>query len=306
MDGMTGPVRTGAQGVAEVIARNDSAIVFGMPGGNTMSVFDGLRDRAEHVECVLVREESLGTMMAEAYGRLAGRPAVVMGQGAWILSVGGIGLIEAQLGASPVVALLDLSEGGTLSHHGVYQSGGGGYGSYELTEAVRAVTKRTFVAEDPVQAVQLTQLAFKHAVTGEPGPVAVVFHSRALAGPLEAPDLERIYFDRGYASPVPVASEASIELAASALRGATAPVVIAGNGCRRAEAALEAFATQLGVPVVTTPAGKGIIPETHPLSLGSMGTFGQDAANALVARADLIVAVGTKLSASDTLDESPT
>src|SRR5699024_7312403 len=105
------PGSTGAQGVAHVIAGLDRPLVFGLPGGHTVEVFDALRDHAESVEAVLVREESLGTVMAEAYGRLAGSPAIVIAQGAWILGAGGIGVMEAHLGASPMVILLDATEG---------------------------------------------------------------------------------------------------------------------------------------------------------------------------------------------------
>uniref|UniRef100_UPI00055E622F thiamine pyrophosphate-binding protein n=1 Tax=Arthrobacter sp. TB 23 TaxID=494419 RepID=UPI00055E622F len=119
------PGTTGAQGIAHVISSMQDPIVFGMPGGHMVEVFDALRDLGD-VEAVLVREESLGTVMAEAYGRLTDRAAVVMAQGAWILGAGGIGVMEAHLGASPMVVLIDATEGGSYSHHGPYQSGFGG------------------------------------------------------------------------------------------------------------------------------------------------------------------------------------
>src|SRR6516162_400266 len=61
----------------------------------------------------------------------------------------------------------------------------------------------------------------------------------------------------------------------------------------------------LGLPVATTASGKGVFPETHPLALGVFGTFGLDAANAVVAAADLVLAVGTKLGPTDTANENP-
>ncbi|MCK6210060.1 thiamine pyrophosphate-binding protein [Georgenia sp. EYE_87] len=298
---------TGAQGVAEVIATFEKPIVFGMPGGHTVQIYDALRDHQDTVESVLVREESIGTVMAEAYGRLSGRVAVVMAQGAWVLGAGGIGVMEAHLGSSPMVVLIDTTEGGTYSHHGPYQSGFGGYGAYDLPAAMAAITKRTFVATDPVQAVQMTQLAAKHALEGEPGPVAVVFHSDALLNNFTEADATRVFIDRNYLSPVPTTTDAAIADAAAAISGSERPVVVAGNGVRD-DAGLDAlltFAEALDIPVATTTSGKSVFAEDHPLAAGVMGSFGQNSANTIVGDADLIIAVGTKLGSTDTIDEKP-
>ena len=64
-----------------------------------------------------------------------------------------------------------------------------------------AITKRTFVAGDPTQALQMTQLAIKHATSGEPGPVAVIFHGRSLFERLDPAVQPPAYLDRSYASP---------------------------------------------------------------------------------------------------------
>jgi acetolactate synthase-1/2/3 large subunit len=297
----------GAQGVAQVIATMQRPIVFGMPGGHTVQIFDALRDLGGDVEGVLVREESIGTVMAESYGRLSGRPAVVMAQGAWILGAGGIGIMEAHLGSSPMVVLLDATEGGSFAHHGPYQSGFGGYGAYDLPAAMAAITKRTFLALDPVQAVQMTQLAIKHAVAGEPGPVAVIFHSRALLDRFQLDDLRRLHLGHDYRSPVPMVDPGGLEAAARAIGAARRPVVLAGNGARdeAARAALLTFAETHDVPVVTTPGGKSVFAEDHPLAAGVIGSFGHDTANAILGAADLVLAVGTKIGATDTMEGHP-
>ena len=115
-------------------------------------------------------------------GGLTGQPVVVMGQGEWIAGNAGQGFLEALLGSAPVLVLTEMSDGGPLSHHGYYQSGTGDYGSWDAVSALRGVTKRVMVSHDPAQAVQHTQLAIKHALTGEPGPVAVIYHGDALKG----------------------------------------------------------------------------------------------------------------------------
>jgi acetolactate synthase I/II/III large subunit len=306
MPASSGPF-SGAEAVARVLA-SETRFVFGLPGGHMMRVFDHLRDFTDSVRTVLVREESLGSVMAEAYGRLAGEPSVVMGQGAWLLGNAGIGIMEALLGSSPVVILGDTSEGGALSHHGPYQSGSGDYGSYDLRAAMSAITKRTFYALYPAQAAQLTQLAFKHATTGTPGPVAVLFHSNSLTGTVPAGGVPRVRFDTSYANRTRLApAEDDISAAYRALADSLRPVIIAGNGIRLSGAseALLQLVEQTEVPVVTTAGGKGVFPENHPLAGGVIGTFGQDCANQLVSDADVILAVGTRLGATDTANENP-
>jgi acetolactate synthase-1/2/3 large subunit len=299
---------TGAYAVASVLARMDDPVVFGIPGGYTMQIFDGIHAHGDTIRTFLVREESLATIMAEAHGRMTGRPAVVIGQGAWVLGNAGIGIMEALLGCSPMVILIDATDHGSFSHQGPYQGGLGGYGSYDLASAMRAITKRTFVANDPTQALQMTQLAIKHATTGEQGPVAVVFTSRSLYGVMDPGSEPPAYLDRSYAGPGKVkAPDSDLDAVIVAIDAAVAPVIIAGNGVRVAgsEQALLEFAVKAGIPVVSTPAGKGTFPEDHPLALGIMGPFGHETAIAGIGSSDLIIALGTKLGTSDTANYSP-
>ena len=85
-------------------------------------------------------------------------------------------------------------------------------------------------------------------------------------------------------------------------------MIIAGNGVRIAQARAELCARWRSArrhPVATTASGKGVFPETHPLALGVFGNFGLEAANAVVAEADVVLAVGTKLGPTDTAFENP-
>jgi acetolactate synthase-1/2/3 large subunit len=299
---------TGAQAVARVIAAQEDPLVLGMPGGHTVQIYDALYSLRDTVDTRLVRQESIATVMAEAHGRLTGAPAFVIGQGAWVLGNASIGIMEAHLGASPMVLLIDATDGGGFSHHGPYQAGFGGYGAYDLAAALRAITKQTFIATDATQALQMTQLAVKHARTGEPGPVAVVFHSRALFGRVEPDNQPPSFLGRIDTAVAPTkAEQPRLQDAAELFATSVKPVIIAGNGVRLAKAqrALVALAERLGAPVATTTGGKGVFPEDHELAVGVMGSFGHDSANAVVADADVLLAVGTKLGASDTANANP-
>jgi acetolactate synthase-1/2/3 large subunit len=162
------------------------------------------------------------------------------------------------------------------------------------------------VSLDPAQAVQHTQLALKHALTGEPGPVAVVFHSTALRGRIGPASTPRTYPTARYLPrPSTAVDRVVLEEAADVLAAAASPVVVAGNGVRvgQATAALAALAEALDVPVATTASGKGVFDEAHPLAAGVIGSFGWPSANEVVGAADVVLAVGTKLGPHDTADE---
>jgi acetolactate synthase-1/2/3 large subunit len=298
---------TGAQGVVAVLAAVPDLVVLGLPGGNMMMVVDELAAHPAPPKTILTREESVASVMAEALGRVTGKPAVVIGQGAWFLGLAGIGIMEAQLSSTPMVILVDATEGGGFSHHGAYQTGLGDYGGIDVVNGLRAITKRTFLALDPTQAAQMTQLAFKHATSGEPGPVAVVFHERALRDVVTERAGPRLHLDRDYVIPRNAApGPEQLDAAVAAIRQSERPVIIAGNGVRAggAEAALLRFSGQCRIPTATTPAGKGVFPEDDPLAVGVIGRFGHAVANDVVAGADLIIAIGTKLSATDTFKSS--
>jgi acetolactate synthase-1/2/3 large subunit len=296
-----------AEAIVDVLAEAGVGFVLGMPGGYVGSIFSALHGHPT-IRTIQVREESIGSTMAEAYGRLTGRPLVVMGQGEWIAGNAGQGFLEALLGCSPVVILTEMSDGGALSHHAPYQAGTADYGNWDARSALSGVTKRVMVSHDGAQAVQHTQLALKHALTGEPGPVAVIFHSASLRGRVGPDSKPRIYPTAAY---LPRPSDAvdtdALRAAVAALDGAARPVIIAGNGVRVGQAcdALAALARHLDVPVITTASGKGVYDETDPLAGGVMGSFGWPSANELVGGADVVMAVGTKLGPHDTADEHP-
>jgi len=289
--------------VARVLQEAGIEYVFGISGGHTGRIVSGLSQYQNQVRMVTVREESLAGVMAEVYGRLTRRPGVMLGQGPWVLGNGLIGTLEAYLSSSPMVLLTDFSDGPHFQLHAPYQQATGDYGSWDARRAFGGVTKQVMQATDPVAAVQATQLAIKHAMAGQPGPVAILFSHDALAG-MVAPDSQpALYPTRLYMPPPPPAAEpAAVAAAAEALLAAKRPVVVAGNGVRIAQAydQLRALSEAAGLPVATTAAGKGCFAETHPLALGVFGTFGTAAANACLGDADLVLVIGSKLSPSDT------
>src|SRR5437588_6756447 len=293
--------------VARVLQEAGIEMVFGISGGHTGRIVSGLSQYQNSVRTVLVREESLGGVMAEVYGRLTRRPGVLLGQGPWVLGNGLLGTIEAYLSSSPMLLLTDFSDAPRFMLHAPYQQATGDWGSWDARRAFSGVTKHVMQAHDPIAAVQATQLGIKHAMAGQPGPVAILYSHDSLAGTVAPDSQPTLYPTRHYLPPMPPpADERTVEAAAKAILAAQRPVVVAGNGVRIAQAydQLRRLAEAAGLPVATTAAGKGCFAETHPLALGVFGTFGTEAGNACVAEADLVLVVGSKLSPSDTAWEN--
>ena len=293
--------------VAQVLAEAGIEYVFGISGGHTGRIISGLSQHQNQIRTVLVREESLAGVMAEVYGRLTRKPGVMIGQGPWVLGNGLIGTLEAHLSSSPMILLTDFSDAPHFQLHAPYQQATGDYGSWDARRAFGGITKHVMQAQEPLAAVQATQLALKHALAGQPGPVAILFSHDSLAGNVGPDAAPALYPTRYYLPPAPPPPDsARIAAAAERLLAARTPVLIAGNGVRIAQgyAQLQQLAETAGLPVATTAAGKGTFPETHPLALGVFGTFGTAAANACLGEADLVLVVGSKLSPSDTAWEN--
>ena len=281
--------------------------VFGIPGGGTGQIYDLLYGKEDRIKTILVRHEQAAAIMADAYGRATGRPAVVMGQGLFIGSNATFGIMEAMLSSSPMLILTDTSDGG-VAFHAANQSGAGEYGSIDLPTIFKTMTKYTSLATSPKEAVLGTQLAIKHATSGRPGPACVVMRSAAIGGDVDVESPPFVHHTAGYLNTAkPQSAPQDIERAVEILSQSRRPVMVAGNGVHlsKSHGQLQELAEMWGMPVATSYKGKSAIAETHPLSLGMVGVYGQDAANKVVGDADTVVVVGAKLTPQDTVRERP-
>ncbi|MFQ6029464.1 MAG: thiamine pyrophosphate-binding protein [Dehalococcoidia bacterium] len=281
--------------------------VFGIPGGGTGQIFDLLSQKQDRIKTILVRHEQAAAIMADTYGRATGKPAVVMGQGLFIGSNASFGIMEAMLSSSPMLVLTDTSDGGSAQHP-ANQSGAGEYGSIDLPTIFKSMTKYTTVATSPKEAVLGAQLAIKHATSGRPGPACVVMRSAAIAGEVDVESPPFIHHTAGYLNTAkPQSAPQDIQQAIEILSAAQRPVLVAGNGVHlsKSHQQLQELAELWDMPVTTSYKGKSAIAETHPLSLGMSGIYGQAAANRAIGDADTVVIVGAKLSPQDTVRERP-
>ncbi|MFP4591209.1 MAG: thiamine pyrophosphate-binding protein [Halobacteriales archaeon] len=274
--------------------------VFGYPGGRVIEVFEALADAP--IEVVRPRDERQAAVMAECHGRLTGRPGVLMGQGPWVASLGAMGLMEATLGSTPLVAITEASERGEFAPLAPYQQARGDYGGVDVPTMLGAVTKETWTPRRPTETLIALELAFKHAQSGRPGPTAVVLDGAAVREPVPEDTRPPTFAAGDRASTgTPRPSRGAVDRAAAVLRDAERPVVVAGNGVHAARAydELADVAEAIAAPVVTSYLGKSAIPETHPLAGGVIGSYGHDAANHIVSEADALLVVGSRLNPMD-------
>ena len=247
--------------------------------------------------------------MADMYGRLTGKPGVVIAQGAWIGSNAAFGIMEAALAGSPMLIFADLSDYAGLNQFAPYQCVGGEYGSIDLPGIMRSMTKYTTVANTPDEFVHGTRLAIKHATTGRPGPACVLFRWNVALSQMDPERAHpRLYPLEGHLRvSAPAVSWGDAEKVADLLLEAEDPVMVIGRGVHvsRAYDEVRGLAESIGMPVATTYMGKSGIAETHDLAVGTIGAVGQKAANEKVAGADLLLAVGTCLAPDNTKMLSP-
>jgi acetolactate synthase-1/2/3 large subunit len=285
--------------LAGLLAEHGVRHVFGVPGGQTLALYDGILDRAPALTHVLVRDERTAAYAADAYARVTGRVGVcdaTVGPGAAKLPSG---LGEA-LGASvPVIAVVSELPARMAPHR--YRSAA----SQALDQAalLAPVTKWLATVPDLAAMPGLVRQAFREAVSGRPGPVALLLPQDVLDAPAK-PAAPRASAGRFGTFPAfrPAPDPADVTAAVAVLRRAARPFVLAGGGVMHSGAgsAVTALAERLSAAVGTTLTGKGAIAEDHPLSVGVTGTMGTSAAAAALAEADVVLLAGTKASGGAT------
>ncbi|NUB93144.1 thiamine pyrophosphate-binding protein [Haloterrigena sp. SYSU A121-1] len=297
---------TTASALVETLEDLGVEYVFGYPGGRVIELLDHLPE--SDVDLVRPRDEREASVMAETYGRLTGRPGVLAGQGPWIGSLGMIGQMEARLSSSPMVVLTEASERGEYSTLAPYQQARGDYGGFSLPSILDGVSKEWWFPRTPVETLRSTQLAFKHAVAGRPGPTAIVLDGDAITDDVPDDPTPTAWDAASQARTWDAAPSASdVADAVDALEGAERPVIVAGNGVHAAQAydELAAVAEAYDCVVVTSYLGKSTYPEIDDRAAGVMGSFGHEGANRVVSEADTLLVVGCRLNPMDTNWQAP-
>ena len=279
--------------LVDLLCAHDVSLVFGLPGGQTNALYDGIAqdDRIEHVD---VLDERSAAYAADAYARLTGRVGVcdaTVGPGAVKLPSG---LGEAFNSSVPVLAIVSDLPRATASRH--YR--GATSQALEQEALLRPVTKWVGVVGRPEDLGPVVRRAFREATSGRPGPVAVIIPQDVLDGPppdeSQAEDSHAARFGRFPSIPVPPDSDSAAAISAL-IAGAQRPLLVIGGGANRAGIGAQVDRlVAAGVAVTTTLSGKGAADERAELVLGVLGSLGNPAATVAAAEADALILAGTK------------
>ena len=258
--------------------------VFGMAGTMTLELYRGIaRTGIRHVQC---RNEQGASLMADGYARATGKPGVCTIIGGPGVTNAATGIAQAYCDSQPMLVLTGASP--TLSH-------GKGWGAiHELNDqaAVTAgFTAFSAMIRNPEELPELIARAYAVFRGSRPRPVHLSLPRDVLPLPVEAEWKAR----RTPSLPMP--DPAAIEEAAERLAQARRPLIFVGGGAVGTRAPLIDIAEHIGAPVLSTNAGKGIIPDSHPLSLG--GSILQEASQQALADADVVLLVGSEVAAGD-------
>jgi acetolactate synthase-1/2/3 large subunit len=273
---------TGAQAAAAALCCEGVPCVFGIPGAQNNELWDAFKARG--VPYLLVSNESAASVMADASARVTGIPgvySVVPGPG---LTNAMTGIGEALADSVPIVGLVtDVNRAPHAPIGQVHQ--------LPNAELLQPVSKAVLTVRHQAEIPGAIHQAFRIAVAGEPGPVAVL---------LPFPFLTEVW---DYDSPVPPPPPLAFDEAC--YRGVLAHLsdrrcrvgIYAGMGCADVGPPLATLAEVLQAPVATSVSGKGAIPDAHPLAVGwGYGRQGTRAAEKAFNDVDLVLAIGVRYS----------
>ena len=278
---------TGAEALIKSLEHEQVEVVFGLPGGAILPVYDPLLESS--IRHILVRHEQGAGHMAEGYALATGRPGVAMvtsGPGATNIVTP---IANAHMDSTPLVVITGQVPTANI--------GTDAFQECDITGITMGITKHNFLVQHPDELPRVVASAFHLATTGRPGPVLIdVPKDVAQASmdwwwPNSVADLDL----PGY-RPAGAADESGLNAAAGLLAQAERPVLYVGGGVLkgRASAALLALAEKTGVPVVTTLMARGAFPDSHPQHLGMPGMHGHYAAITALQQADLVISLGAR------------
>ena len=278
---------TGAQALIKSLEMEGVEIIFGLPGGAILPVYDPLIDSS--IRHVLVRHEQGAGHMAEGYALATGRPGVAMvtsGPGATNI-VTPIG--NAHMDSTPLVVIT-----GQVSSAAI---GTDAFQECDITGITMGITKHNFLVKSAHEIPRAVAAAFHIATTGRPGPVLVDVPKDIAQSTMEwwyPESIEELDLP-GY-HPVVDLDDAAVAQAIELIEASERPVLYVGGGTLKshASAQLLAFAERTGMPVVTTLMARGAFPDSHPQHLGMPGMHGAYAAVIAIQRSDLLISLGAR------------
>lgn len=285
---------TAAELIVKCLENEGVSVVFGIPGEENIRLIKALA--ASDIRYVLTRHEQGAAFMAEMYGRVTGRAAVVsatLGPGAINMQ---LGVADATTNSTPMVAI-SAQVGQDREYKESHQY-------VDLVSMFAPITRWSAGIPTAHAIPEMVRKAFKVAETERPAAVYLAVPEHLDADAADYPDLRPLPRNVVRAD-APAARQ--VARAVDILRTAQRPVVLAGHGAARSEAsaALIRFSEELGIKVANSFHGKGVMPDDHPNGIGTLGFMRHDYVNFGFDNADVVIAVGYELQEFDPVRINP-
>jgi acetolactate synthase-1/2/3 large subunit len=275
---------TGAQALIKSLEMQEVEVMFGLPGGAILPVYDPIIDSP--IRHILVRHEQGAGHMAEGYAQVTGRPGVAMVTSGPAATNIVTPLCNAYMDSTPIVVIT-----GQVASTAI---GTDAFQECDTTGITMPVTKHNWLITDAEDIPRVVKEAFHVATTGRPGPVLIDLPKDIANAQMEWywPDSVDL---PGY-KPTTKGHPRMIREAAKLIGEAHRPVIYAGGGILKAHAAeaLRELVDMTGIPVVTTLMARGAFPDSHPLCLGMPGMHGNYTAVTSMQKCDLLIALGSR------------
>ena len=277
----------GAQMFFEILLHEGVDIIFGLPGGYVLKVYDIMPQYTNgRIKHVLARHEQGATHMADGYARASGRPGVVLCTSGPAATNTVTGIATAQMDSSPIVVFTGQVPTPYL--------GSDAFQEADHIGITRPCTKHNYLVRKTADLPRAMMEAFYIASTGRPSPVLVDMPKDVLIGEDEFVIPDEINL-RGY-KPSIKGHPGQIKRAVEMLLSAKRPLIFGGGGLILGEATeeLKELAHRLQIPVTLTLMGLGAYPSDDPLFISMVGMHGSYAANMAVHECDLVLSIGAR------------
>ncbi len=284
-----GTKMNGGQALIHALELEGTEVIFGLPGGAILPVYDPIIDSP--IRHILVRHEQGAGHMAEGYAHATGRPGVAMVTSGPAATNIVTPLCDAYMDSIPIVVIT-----GQVPYAAI---GTDAFQECDTTGITMPVTKHNFLVTDPRDIPRIIREAFHIATTGRPGPVLVDIPKDIVDPKNPRSAMEWYWPDSvdlpGY-KPLGAGDPSLIRAAAELIQRSERPVIYAGGGILKARAAdaLRELAELTGIHVVTTLMARSAFDDDHPLALGMPGMHGNYTAVTAMQRSDLLIALGSR------------
>ncbi len=258
--------------------------VFGIPGEHTLELYRGIE--SSNVRAVTPRNEQGASFMADGYARVSGKPGVctiITGPG---VTNAATGIGQAYADSIPMLVISSANDSSSL---------GKGWGRLHETSDLCAITRPmtafSAMVHDPSEVPGLVARAFAVFHSQRPRPVHIAIPIDVLEMPVTGE------WKPGQIAGLPVPGPGPVGEAAALLATSAQTVIVVGGGAQHASDEVTRLAERLNVAVIASNAGKGIVPDSNPLSLG--GGVISPAVQSYLGRAEVVLAIATELGEAD-------